>query len=83
MAAAVAAGDLDGMVALLAPDVHLVSDGGPNRRAARHPVVGVDRVARWLLGVMRKAPGGVGGELAEVNGAPAFVLRIDGRPDLL
>jgi len=83
LAAAVAAGDLDGMVALLAPGVHLVSDGGANRRAARHPVVGVDRVARWLLGVMRKAPEGVSGELAEVNGAPAFVLRIDGRAEVV
>jgi RNA polymerase sigma-70 factor (ECF subfamily) len=44
----VAAGraDVDGLVMLLAEDVRLVSDGGPDRRAARNPIIG--RIS-WVL----------------------------------
>ena len=35
----------------------LISDGGGRVTAARHPVSGADRVARFLLGALRKRPG--------------------------
>ncbi len=38
---------------LLAPDVVLVSDGGPDRRAARHPILGSARVHRLISGGWR------------------------------
>ena len=38
--ATIASGDIDAVMQLLAPDVVLLSDGGPNRHAARRPVVG-------------------------------------------
>jgi len=50
---AVLVGDEQGALALLDPDVVLVSDGGPNRRAARHPVMGAVRVHRLLTGGWR------------------------------
>jgi hypothetical protein len=37
--------------------VVLVSDGGPNRRAARRPVVGAERVARLLINLTERAFG--------------------------
>ncbi|WP_211256740.1 RNA polymerase sigma factor SigJ [Allokutzneria albata] len=54
--AACEGGDLDAMLRLLDPDVVLNSDGGGIVRAARRPVVGADRVARFLIGVRTKWP---------------------------
>ena len=56
--AAVASGAPDQLAGLLQDDVVLVSDGGANVRAARHPIVGVNRVARFLTGIANNAPGG-------------------------
>jgi RNA polymerase sigma-70 factor, ECF subfamily len=50
--AAVERGDIDGLLAVLAPDVVAIGDG-PG--AARVPVVGALRVARFLAGVFRQA----------------------------
>jgi RNA polymerase sigma-70 factor (ECF subfamily) len=73
-------GDLSALVATLASDVTLWSDGGPNARAARRPIHGADKVARFLLGISRHVPPGtvIGVEL--VNGWPAIVARLDGHP---
>nr|BFF10207.1 hypothetical protein GCM10025699_15100 [Microbacterium flavescens] len=49
-AAAAATGDLAALVAILDPDVVLRADGGGLVSAARRPVFGADRVARFLLG---------------------------------
>ena len=47
--------DLDAFLGLLAEDVVLTFDGGPEvRTAARHPIVGADRVARFLTFVMNR-----------------------------
>jgi RNA polymerase sigma-70 factor (ECF subfamily) len=50
---ALASGDVNEVVARLAPQVICITDGGPNRRAARRPVVGSGKVARFLTGVAR------------------------------
>ncbi|WP_308168216.1 RNA polymerase sigma factor SigJ [Nonomuraea sp. NEAU-A123] len=70
-------GDLDALVSLLDPDVESRSDGGGKVRAALRPVIGRDKVARLLLGLMRKVPGL---ELVEddVNGTPGLTIRIAG-----
>ena len=39
---------------MLDPGVVLISDGGGRVTAARNPVHGADRVARFLLGALRK-----------------------------
>ncbi len=49
LVAAVIGGDVGRVMALLTDDVVHISDGGPNRRAARHPIVGPERVARLLV----------------------------------
>ena len=51
---ALASGDMNEVVARLAPQVVCITDGGPNRRAARRPVVGSGRVARFLVSLARR-----------------------------
>ncbi|HTU07476.1 MAG TPA: sigma-70 family RNA polymerase sigma factor, partial [Trebonia sp.] len=46
--AAISTGDVQGLVAALAPDVVMISDGGGVVAAARKPVTGADRVATVL-----------------------------------
>jgi RNA polymerase sigma-70 factor, ECF subfamily len=49
----VLAGDEDRTLSLLHPDVVLISDAGPARRAARHPIAGAERVQQLLKGSRR------------------------------
>lgn len=51
---AAAGGDLAGLVTLLDPGVVLTSDGGGVVSAARRPVLGPDRVARFMVGIATK-----------------------------
>lgn len=55
-AKAVDGGDIRDLIEVLDPRVLLRSDGGGIVRAARRPVEGADRVARFLLGVLAKNP---------------------------
>ncbi len=77
-AAAARAGDLAGLVALLDPSVTLRSDGGGIISAARRPVHGADRVARFLFGAMAKHPETTLDELRTTDGL-AFAMRADRR----
>ena len=70
--AASEAGDVDGLRALLTDDCVLVSDGGDKARAARHPIVGVERVVRF---VRKLAPQWAGAaKLVTINGEPGFIV---------
>ncbi|HET8627891.1 MAG TPA: RNA polymerase sigma-70 factor [Thermomicrobiales bacterium] len=66
-------GDLDGLLATLAADATLWTDGGGKATAALRPVVGAERVAAFILGIMRKVPGTVQ-RRAMVNGQPGFTV---------
>ncbi|HYQ79306.1 MAG TPA: RNA polymerase sigma factor SigJ [Solirubrobacterales bacterium] len=48
-------GDVDGLRDLLAADAVMYSDGGGVVTAARKPVYGADKVARFMVGVQRKS----------------------------
>ncbi|MEU9730874.1 RNA polymerase sigma-70 factor [Streptomyces sp. NPDC048002] len=74
-------GDLQGLLDVLAPDVVLMSDGGGIKQAAVRPIVGADRVGRYVLGGIGKAQVTVAYEPTVVNGHPAFALRVDGVTD--
>jgi RNA polymerase sigma-70 factor (ECF subfamily) len=54
-AQAVEEGDLDGLVAVLDPDVVWTSDGGGRAIASRKPLRGADRVARGWVALRRTA----------------------------
>lgn len=76
---ACAGGDLNDVLALLAPDVTSWSDGGGVVTAARRPLYGPDHVARWLLGVLAKPEvQGVELHIAEINGEPGILLTLGG-----
>ncbi|GGD87824.1 RNA polymerase sigma factor SigJ [Microbacterium murale] len=73
-------GQLSALIALLDPDVVLVSDGGGKVSAARRPVVGADRVARFLLGLPHLEPTAITEPTLTPEGL-AFLVTIDGRAD--
>jgi RNA polymerase sigma-70 factor (ECF subfamily) len=52
--AAAASGEFAALIAVLDPDVRLLSDGGGLASASLRPVLGADRVARFLLGLREK-----------------------------
>jgi ketosteroid isomerase-like protein len=76
---AVGGGDLAELGRLLSDDVVAWADGGGRAPAARRPVRGADRVARYLVGTMRRTTGDVEILVAEVNGEPAVIGQIGGR----
>ncbi len=76
---AVALGDVDTALRHLAPDVVCVSDGGAAIRAARRPVVGADRVVRFLVNLTRRHAGHITARPASVNGDVGTVVSLDGR----
>lgn len=74
-------GDSDGFAALLAEDVELRSDGGGKAAAATHPLHGREIVMRFLLGLYNRRPPNSSITPTEINGAPAWVVHIDGKVD--
>ena len=76
---ALAAGDAGAAVACLAPDAVYLSDGGPDRHAARRPVRVPERIVRLLRSVHRRFPEGSTFEPAWVGGCPGLVVRVGGR----
>jgi RNA polymerase sigma-70 factor (TIGR02957 family) len=67
-------GDLSGLEQMLAADVTSWSDGGGKATSARRPVLGRDRVARFLAGGFAKvAVDTLSVAFAEVNGDPAML----------
>jgi RNA polymerase sigma-70 factor (ECF subfamily) len=80
--AAAMGGDVESLLAALAPGVVLVSDGGGRVKAARRPIVGAEKVARFLaaVGPLGTELPGLRVEIADVNGAPALVGWTDDGP---
>jgi RNA polymerase sigma-70 factor, ECF subfamily len=74
--AALSAGDVDGLMALVAPDVVVQGDGGGKAPQWSKPIAGPDRVAKLLAGLGHQI-----GELKlrlerrEVNGQPGVIVR--------
>lgn len=70
---AVQTGRKDDLAALLHNDVVAYSDGGGRRRAALNPVYGSDRVARFLIGIVRKGGAGLTRFSTFLNGQPGTI----------
>jgi RNA polymerase sigma-70 factor, ECF subfamily len=69
---------MDGLLGLLANDIVTYSDSGGKVPAARNPIYGADKVARFLLGIARKAPDSLTLRVASINGQPGIVNYING-----
>ncbi|MEX0168775.1 RNA polymerase sigma factor SigJ [Streptomyces sp. LMG1-1-1.1] len=79
--AAAAGGDLGELLALLAPDVRLVGDSGGKSKAPLRIMDGADKVGRFLAAVAEGAEELYEFRFAELNGGPALISLVDGRPD--
>ena len=71
--AACETGDLGALLGVLAPDVVLVGDGGDKAKAPRRPILGADKVARFLLAIWAEPLPGVRVLVGRVNGEPGIV----------
>ncbi|MGW6643388.1 RNA polymerase subunit sigma-24 [Streptomyces sp. A244] len=79
--AAAADGDLEGLMALLAPEVRLVGDSGGKSRAPLRVLQTADKVGRFLIGTAQKSLPGLTVRFLEVNGGPAVLILSGGEPD--
>jgi RNA polymerase sigma-70 factor (ECF subfamily) len=74
-------GDLNALMAVLAPGVTVYADSGGRVRAPQRPVVGADKVARFFLAVWTKYPDwNLEVRLARVNDGPGLIATADGKP---
>jgi RNA polymerase sigma-70 factor (ECF subfamily) len=79
-ARAASAGDVEGLVRVLAQDVTVLTDGGGEAHAARKPIIGALKVAHFVVGTTRKF--GLAGRkysFAHINGHPGFIGYTDER----
>ncbi|UGY94855.1 RNA polymerase sigma-70 factor [Streptomyces gobiensis] len=78
--AAATGGDLAGLLAVLAPDVRLIGDGGGKAKAPLRVIESADKVGRFLAAVGPTPLSGLGFAFLELNGAPAVLATTEGRP---
>lgn len=74
--ATAAGGDVEALMSMLAPDATWTADSGGVVSAARRPVVGAQKVARAIVGLIRRAAtmGALRVQMVTCNGAPAVLL---------
>jgi RNA polymerase sigma-70 factor (TIGR02957 family) len=82
--AAAVGGDLAGLMAVLAPEVILTSDGGGKVQAALRPITGAGKVARFIAAISDRPyqghdPSQLTLEAAEINGGPGVLVLAGGR----
>ncbi|HEX2072522.1 MAG TPA: RNA polymerase sigma-70 factor [Geodermatophilus sp.] len=80
--AACAGGDVDALLAALSPGAVLISDGGGKAKAALRPIVGAEKVARFLIATTATGVGdpALSVRIADVNGSPGVVAWRNGEP---
>jgi len=80
---AVASGNVRQLAELLREDAVALTDGGGRKFAARNPIIGADKVARFFIGLAGKIAGqDVRIEPVVINGAVGALLYLDGELDL-
>ncbi|MEV0142581.1 RNA polymerase sigma-70 factor [Streptomyces globisporus] len=79
--AAASGGGIEQLLALLAPDVRLVSDGGGKAKAARRIIETADKVGRFLFAVAGELDPDGKIRVMELNGGPAVVHFAGGKAD--
>jgi RNA polymerase sigma-70 factor (ECF subfamily) len=73
---ACATGDVEELMAVLHRDATLVSDGGGKAAAATRPVLGADRIAKFMLGYASKLHWSEEDfEIVTINGSPGLLQR--------
>ena len=77
------AGDIVALMTVLAPDVVQLDDGGAPRKAARRPIVGPERVARFIVNIAKRVPPNATMEFVDVNESAGLLFRVGGVPDMV
>jgi RNA polymerase sigma-70 factor (ECF subfamily) len=77
---AVMSGDIEAVRAMLTPTSVLVSDGGPHRHAARRPVLGPERIARFVINIAKRVGPDLSFDPVWVNGRPGVLVSLRGIP---
>lgn len=72
---AVSTGEVNALAELLAQDAVCYTDGGGEVRAARRPIQGPEKIARFLSAIVKDMPLDLESQVVEANGAPAILLR--------
>lgn len=67
-------GDIDGLIAVMAPGVVALSDGGGQVSAARRPIVGPQRVAQFMAGLAQGSMAGFDISFGGYNCLPAILF---------
>jgi len=79
---AVTSGNIAGLAELLREDAVAITDGGGRKTAARNPITGADKIARFFIGLAAKnADHVIRVEPAMINGAIGALLYLDGELD--
>jgi RNA polymerase sigma-70 factor (TIGR02957 family) len=73
--------DLQCLLDVLAPEVVAISDGGGIKQAAPRPIIGAEKVARFIVGGLAKTDATLTVGPTVVNGNPALVLHVNGELD--
>lgn len=69
-------GNVDELMAVLDADARLVADGGGKAAAATQPVLGADRITKFVLGYAAKLQLSESAlQLVAINGAPGLLMR--------
>ncbi|MFI6728040.1 RNA polymerase sigma-70 factor [Streptomyces sp. R-74717] len=79
--AAAAGGDIEELLALLAPDVRLVGDSGGKSKAPLRVIESADKVGRFLIAVAHNQAQDLDMRFLELNGAPGLLVLSGGKPD--
>ncbi|MFD4593044.1 RNA polymerase sigma-70 factor [Streptomyces rubiginosohelvolus] len=79
--AAASGGGIEQLLALLAPDVRLVTDGGGKAKAALRVIESADKVGRFLFAVADEVDPDGEVRVMELNGGPAVVFFTGGKAD--
>ena len=74
-------GELGPLTELFKRDIVLYADGGARIIAARRPIHGPDKVARFWRGIFGKM-GDATWSYHEISGSPAWLIHSNGRPEL-
>jgi RNA polymerase sigma-70 factor (ECF subfamily) len=78
--AACADGDMQALLGILAPDVTLLADGGGVAPAPLRPILGADKVARFLVAVAPEPLAEAEIHHVQLNGEPSIVVSMVGAP---
>lgn len=73
-------GDMDGLLNVLSEDAILYSDGGGKVHAARRPIYGANKIARFFFGILKKKHEDVVIVPALINGEPGLLEYLHGEP---